>query len=101
MFAAVITWLAVTATPLSFNLPAAGKPVTFTDASASPTFSPTRRSSDLVNVNAVSSFVVTVFGLAVGASSTAVTFTVIVVSLVENNVPSDTRNVKLVYGDPF
>src|SRR3954454_6446865 len=101
MFAAVTTWFAVTAAPLSLKVPAAGSAVILTDASVSPASTSAKLNCAVVNVNAVSSFVVTVFGLAVGASSTAVTFTVIVVSLVENSVPSDTRNVQLVYGDPF
>src|SRR6185295_17589790 len=101
MFAAVITWVAVTATPFSFSVPAAGKPVIFTDASVSPASTSAKLNCAVVNVNVVSSFVVTVLFDAVGASSTAVTFTVIVLSLVENSVPSDTRNVNDAYGVPF
>src|SRR5947199_17527 len=101
MFAAVITWFAVTATPLSFSVPAVASAVIFTDASVSPASTSAKLNCAVVNVNAVSSAVVTVFALAVGASSTGVTFTVIVVSLVLNSVPSDTRNVNVPYGAPF
>src|SRR5438874_511560 len=101
MSAAVITWFTVTAVPLYFSVPFVASPVIFQACSVSPASTSAKLNCAVVNVNAVSSVVVTVFGLAVGASSTAVMFTVIVVLLVLKKNGRASCRERVAYGAAF
>ncbi len=89
MSAAATTWLAATATPSSFSVPAAGSVVILTAANAfaGVSFGSVKPKSAVANVYAVSSFVVTVLSAPAGASFTAVTSIVIVLAVWSRSTP--------------